>query len=122
MTYGLWTMAFKRFMYLRETGRLEDIKSGQAKWSKLKLYAGWTYVILLFIAMFFKTSILWPNFFGAKLWLRPAWAWTDRLLQYSVYVWFLLTLIVPIVIYWVITEELDTVKLVLNRNGLAGKN
>jgi len=115
MTYGLWTMAFKRFLYLRAAGKLEEALSEGHQWVKLKLWAGWIYVVLLWIAMFFKTSILWPNFFGAKLWTQPGWAWTDTVLQYAVYLWFVLTLMVPIVIYWVITEDLDKVHFVINR-------
>merc|ERR1719283_789681 len=89
MTYGLWTMAFKRFLYLNATGKLDEALSVGHKHIQLKKITGWCYVILLWVAMFFKTSILWPNFFGAKLWMQSGWEWTDVVLQYSVYVWFL---------------------------------
>ena len=44
MTYGLWTMAFKRFLYLRATGKLEEAWSTADKCPQLKRYAGWVYV------------------------------------------------------------------------------
>jgi len=121
MTYGLWTMSFKRWMYLKRTGKLAEALSSStsAKYMKCKLCGGYVYMFFLWLAMFLKTSILWPNFFGAMLWTQPGFAWTDRTLQYSVYFWFFLTLIVPIVIYWVITDDLDTVKCVLNRHSFS---
>jgi len=116
MTYGLWTMAAKRFLYMRATGKLDVALSEGHRWPKFKRYAGWAYVGSMGIAMFLKTSILWPNFFGLKLWTIDGWEWTDAVLQYSVYCWFVLTLVCPIIIYWVITEDLDTVRFVINRH------
>ena len=45
MTYGLWTMAFKRFLYLRDTGKLEAAWTGDVAWPRLKKYSAWTYVV-----------------------------------------------------------------------------
>lgn len=40
MIYGLWTMAFKRFLYLWKSGKLERDRKGRAC-PQLKAYAGW---------------------------------------------------------------------------------
>ena len=114
-TYALGTLAFKRFMYLRATKKLEEAVSEGHRWPKAKLYASYAYVITFWIVIIMKTAVVWPNLFGLRLWTRPGWAWTDTVLARSSELWFLCIIPVPIVIYWVITEKLEKVKFVINR-------
>ena len=67
------------------------------------------------ITVILKTGTIIPNWAGARVWEIKGMFWTDAVMQYSVYAWFFLVMLCPIVIYWVITERLDKVVFVLNR-------
>ena len=115
LTYALWTMAVKRFMYLRKTGILDQALSKGQKWVKLKLWAGWLYVISMGVVVVLKTACIWPNMFGLRLWTKAGWEWTDMVLMRSAELWMIMVLVVPIIIYWVVTEDLQKIKFVVNR-------
>lgn len=113
MTVAFWTMAFKKFLYLKETGKLDNAVSNGKRCTNLKVIGGWIYVIAMLLALIGKFSTVLPNWGGARLWER--WYWTSYVQRYCTYSWFILTLLVPILIYWIITENLDKVKFVINR-------
>jgi len=115
MIYALWSIAFKRLLYMRAMGKLEAAVAEGKRCAKLKLYGGYIYVALMLITVILKTGVLWPNWAGAKLWTIEGMFWTDVVLQYSVYMWFFLVMLVPIFIYWILTEKLDKVRILLDR-------
>ena len=73
MIYGLWTMAFKRFLYLWKSGKLERDRKGRAC-PQLKAYAGWcsnvyyTYIYSDIFNLYYFLSL-------TVNWKGPTWSW-----------------------------------------------
>jgi len=104
--YALWFIALKRFLYLWKIGTFKDYHGSI-------YYVGWLYIVLSLITVIIKVSIGIPNLYNARLW--ETYPWTTPLADINGNVYLFLNLGCPVIIYSVITKDLKTVTLTINR-------
>ena len=109
--FALWTMSVSHYVYFNRIGILKN--------NRYRI-SGYLYVGLLIMSIVIRNSMNLPNlFFHAKLWIK--WGdWTLIVHRYNDALYMLLTTILPVLIYTVLIDDLDEVKLTL-KSGLSRK-
>ena len=104
--YALWSVSFKRFVYLYKIGTFK-------KYHGSAHYLGVLYVFTSLVTVIIKLMLGIPNLYEARLF--DTYPWTNLLADINGNFYLFLTLVLPICVYFVVTEELKCVKLTINR-------
>eukprot|EP01084_Bolivina_argentea_P274787 468472_1 len=104
---GLWTLAIKHFIYFK-------IKGIFNKYNKCVYYLGICYCVLITLSIVYKLITLSANLFEAYLWTKHGLEWTQHVSQYNEYLFLILAVICPIIIYFIFTKDLGGIQIGLD--------
>eukprot|EP01084_Bolivina_argentea_P164335 285703_1 len=111
-----WTMATKKWFYMRKIGIFDN-------YSKCYSILGWIYVISLFVSVIINQTIgTWVNAFGARLWTKPGWEWTQSLMAINRPIFVFFVLVAPIISYFIFTKDLEPITFMINRKSKKATN
>lgn len=107
---ALWSLAFKRFLYLNKTNYFKNYY----KFSWL-YYLGVIYVIVLLINVMVIISIGLPDLFGARIHKNKNFQWTADLLDINGEIHLVTCNVIPVFTNFLIAKDMDVIKLTVNR-------